>query len=59
VNTIHGSHINQTPNMRRMIRMGYRNPENGQINGQSCKRPGRIVAGRRPAGCLAPPEDER
>ncbi len=59
VNTIHGSHINQTPHMRRMIRMGYRNPENKQFNGQSCTRPGRMVAGRRPLGCLAPPDGER
>ena len=45
--------------MRRMIRMGYRNPENKQFNGQSCTRPGRMVAGRRPLGCLAPPDGER
>lgn len=59
VNTIHGSYMNQTPNIRRMIRMGYRDPENRQLNGQSCKRPGPMVSGRRPLGCLAPAEGER
>ena len=58
VNTIHGSYINQTQNMRRLIRMGYRNPLNRQLKGQSLNRPGRIVHGRRPLGSLAPVVEE-
>lgn len=46
--TIHGSHINQTPESRRLVRLGYRNVENKQIGGQSMGRPGLMVAGRRP-----------
>ena len=46
--TIHGSHINQTDEMRRMVRVGYKHPANPQIDGQSSGRPGLIVAGRRP-----------
>lgn len=46
--TIHGSHINQTREARRLVRLGYRNVENAQISGQSCGRPGIMVAGRRP-----------
>jgi len=45
--TIHGSHINQTDKNRRLVRVGYRHPDNEQIGGQSHKRPGLIVAGRR------------
>jgi phytanoyl-CoA hydroxylase len=48
VNTIHGSHVNVTNAMRRLVRVGYRHPENKQISGQSLKRPGLMVAGRRP-----------
>jgi len=48
VNTIHGSHVNVTDHMRRLVRIGYRHPENKQTGGQSSKRPGLIVAGRRP-----------
>ena len=47
VNCIHGSHINQTDDMRRMVRMGYRHPDNRQIKGQSAGRPGLMVWGRR------------
>lgn len=45
--TIHGSHINQTDRIRRMVRVGYRDPANRQIAGQSLGRPGLIVRGRR------------
>ncbi|MCA9412071.1 MAG: phytanoyl-CoA dioxygenase family protein [Candidatus Omnitrophica bacterium] len=46
--TIHGSHINQTDRIRRMVRVGYRDPENKQVAGQSLGRPGLMVCGRRP-----------
>lgn len=45
--TIHGSYINQTKEDRRMVRMGYRHPQNKQYSGQSLNRPGVMVAGRR------------
>ena len=44
---IHGSYINTTDKDRRMVRVGYRNPENRQRSGQSYGRPGMMVAGRR------------
>lgn len=46
--TVHGSHINQTRDPRRLVRLGYRNVENKQVGGQSRGRPGIMVAGRRP-----------
>lgn len=46
--TIHGSHINQTSDMRRMVRMGYKHPDNRQITGSNVGRPGQMVRGRRP-----------
>lgn len=45
--TIHGSHINQTKQPRRMVRVGYRDPENKQVAGQSFGRPGLLVRGYR------------
>ena len=45
--TIHGSYINTTRQPRRLIRVGYRDPENTQIYGQSCGRPGLMVRGYR------------
>ena len=45
--TIHGSYINTTKQPRRLIRVGYRDPENTQIYGQSCGRPGLMVRGYR------------
>lgn len=48
--TVHGSHINQTREARRLVRLGYRNVENVQVGGQSMGRPGLMVAGRRPRG---------
>ena len=47
INTIHGSRINKTDKMRRLVRIGYRNPENVQTGGQSLGRPGLMVAGMR------------
>ncbi len=44
---IHGSYINQTTEPRRMVRMGYRDPHNDQLAGQSNGRPGLIVKGYR------------
>jgi len=45
--TIHGSHINTTREPRRLVRVGYRDPLNLQVAGQSVKRPGLMVAGYR------------
>ena len=44
---VHGSYINQTNQPRRMVRVGYRDPHNAQIAGQSYGRPGLIVHGYR------------
>ncbi len=45
--TVHGSYINQTKSPRRLVRVGYRNPQNRQTAGQSCGRPGLMVQGYR------------
>jgi phytanoyl-CoA hydroxylase len=45
--TIHGSHINSTRQPRRLVRVGYRNPHNDQMGGQSKGRPGLMVKGYR------------
>lgn len=45
---VHGSHINQTRKVRRMVRIGYRDPDNIQISGQSVGRPNLMVSGHRP-----------
>lgn len=45
--TIHGSHINTTGKVRRLVRCGYRDPLNTQISGQSKGRPNIMVKGRR------------
>lgn len=50
--TVHGSRINRTPRWRRLVRVGYRDPANKQLAGQSLGRAGLIVAGVRPAGAL-------
>ncbi|RME50366.1 MAG: phytanoyl-CoA dioxygenase family protein [Caldilineae bacterium] len=47
IDTIHGSHINQTRKPRRLVRMGYRDPLNRQLYGQSMGRPGVMVKGYR------------
>ena len=48
IHMIHGSRINQTDEIRRLVRVGYRNPDNEQFEGQSLGRPGLMVWGRRP-----------
>lgn len=45
--TIHGSYINTTRDPRRLVRVGYRDPENCQTAGQSLNRPGLMVRGFR------------
>jgi phytanoyl-CoA hydroxylase len=45
--TVHGSYLNTTDKPRRLVRVGYRDPQNRQLAGQSCDRPGPIVAGYR------------
>jgi hypothetical protein len=47
IDTVHGSHINQTKKPRRMVRIGYRDPDNRQLFGQSLGRPGLMVKGYR------------
>jgi phytanoyl-CoA hydroxylase len=47
INTIHGSYTNTTDNMRRLVRVGYRHPDNTQTFGQSCGRPSLMLKGRR------------
>jgi len=44
---VHGSYINTTDKVRRMVRCGYRDPENVQLGGQSLGRPGIMVRGLR------------
>ena len=34
--------------MRRLVRIGYRHPDNRQLGGQSVRRPGQMLRGRRP-----------
>lgn len=48
IHTVHGSRINKTNKLRRLIRVGYRNPENRQKFGQSKGRFGLMVRGFRP-----------
>ncbi len=45
--TIHGSYINTTRQPRRLVRVGYRDPDNVQTFGQSLGRPGLMVKGYR------------
>ena len=45
--TVHGSYINTTDQPRRMVRIGYRDPHNTQLAGQSLGRPGVMVHGYR------------
>ncbi len=51
--TIHGSRINGTDKWRRLVRVGYRDPLNLQLAGQSLGRAGLMVHGVRPIGALA------
>ncbi|MCL4544420.1 MAG: phytanoyl-CoA dioxygenase family protein [Chloroflexi bacterium] len=46
--TVHGSYINTTDKNRRLVRVGYRDPDNQQLGGQSYARPGLLVYGKRP-----------
>jgi phytanoyl-CoA hydroxylase len=45
--TIHGSYMNTTSEMRRLVRIGFKHPDNRQRYGQSSNRPNLIVKGRR------------
>src|SRR4051812_40009806 len=45
--TIHGSHINVTDRARRLVRVGFKHPDNVQTEGQSKGRPSWMVWGRR------------
>ncbi len=47
IDTVHGSYINKTKKPRRLVRMGYRDPNNRQEYGQSMGRPGLMVSGYR------------
>jgi len=46
--TVHGSYMNTTSEMRRLVRVGYKHPDNRQVRGQSANRPNLMVRGRRP-----------
>jgi ectoine hydroxylase-related dioxygenase (phytanoyl-CoA dioxygenase family) len=46
--TVHGSYVNTTDRIRRLVRCGYRDPLNRQLSGQSIARPNIMVRGRRP-----------
>jgi phytanoyl-CoA hydroxylase len=52
--TVHGSNVNRTDRWRRLVRVGYRDPMDRQLSGQSLGRAGPMVRGIRPAGALAP-----
>ena len=56
IHTIHGSHINTTDKMRRLVRVGYRDPENVQTGGQSLGRQGLMVRGMRPKANFTTPK---
>ena len=45
--TVHGSYLNSTSEARRLVRAGYRHPDNRQVKGQSLRRPGPMAWGRR------------
>ncbi len=47
--SIHGSDQNRTDEMRRLVRIGYRDPANEQFEGQSLGRDGIMVAGKKRA----------
>ena len=54
INTVHGSYTNTTSAARRLVRIGYRHPDNEQLaagydgwDGQAFGRPGLMVAGYR------------
>jgi len=45
--TIHGSYVNVTDQMRRLVRVGFKHPDNNQTEGQSKGRPSWMVWGKR------------
>lgn len=47
IHSIHGSYINTTDKARRLVRVGYRHPQNKQYAGQSMGRPNLMVSGYR------------
>lgn len=47
IHSIHGSYINTTDKARRLVRVGYRHPQNKQYAGQSMGRPNLMVTGYR------------
>ncbi|MBM4437464.1 MAG: phytanoyl-CoA dioxygenase family protein [Actinobacteria bacterium] len=53
--TIHGSAPNRTDQWRRLVRFGYRNPDNVQVAGQSLGRPGLMVRGHKRKRAAATP----
>jgi phytanoyl-CoA hydroxylase len=57
--TIHGSYINTTSANRRLVRVGYKDPANQQLEGQSLGRPSWCVWGRRPRAEGAAPFPQR
>jgi phytanoyl-CoA hydroxylase len=46
--TVHGSNVNNSGRWRRLVRVGFRHPENFQVGGQAMGRPGVVVRGVRP-----------
>jgi ectoine hydroxylase-related dioxygenase (phytanoyl-CoA dioxygenase family) len=48
--TIHGSAQNRSNELRRLVRVGYRDPDNEQFEGQSLGREGIMVAGQKRSG---------
>jgi phytanoyl-CoA hydroxylase len=46
--TIHGSAVNKSGRWRRLVRLGFRDPQNLQVGGQALNRPGYMVKGVRP-----------
>lgn len=50
IRTVHGSYLNRTDRLRRLIRAGYRDPANRQLGGRTLGSPGLMARGRRPSG---------
>ena len=47
INTVHGSYINQANKIRRLVRIGYRDPDNKQLAEQSVGHSNPMVQGYR------------
>ena len=47
IDTVHGSYINRTKKPRRLVRMGYRDPQNREVSGARVRRAGMMVSGYR------------